>query len=335
VLTRCVRARQCCSIDLEGTWHKYAELLLGSGLDDQTPEDRFIQWDVNDGCVDATIEANVAKRPLPRPPHASDDEVGQPQWDFIVISYVLEMYMSEDKHCRMMADWLHDGVRAIIISSRSPTLEAADKMKELGCSVVPLLMADADASERDERQTLFVLPSTLAAMNAAVASPTFAGSEVATAPVVFPNVPETHKAAEQADPSSTALDIEVSATAAQLSEDAASVATAAQASAQLGEEGAEVTAAGGGGAATLNHASGGSGPEAAATVADTASPGYTPASPGYTPASPGYTPVSPGYTPASPGADSTACATASPGYTPASPGYTPASPGYTPASPGA
>eukprot|EP01052_Picozoa_sp_SAG31_P083294 SAG31_NODE_43437_length_267_cov_0.613095_1_plen_61_part_01 len=50
-----------------------------------------------------------------------------PQLDYVIISYVLEMYMSEPKHCDMMAGWLKSvdlATRAIIISSRSQTLDA-------------------------------------------------------------------------------------------------------------------------------------------------------------------------------------------------------------------
>ena len=48
----------------------------------------------------------------------------------------------------------------IIISSRSQTLEAAAKMDARGVAVVPLI----ESAERDERQTLFLLPETLSGL---------------------------------------------------------------------------------------------------------------------------------------------------------------------------
>jgi hypothetical protein len=60
--------------------------------------------------------------------------------DFVVISYVLEMYMTDDRNCDMMAGWLKDdGVRAVVISSRSQTLDAAAMMAARGCAARPLI----------------------------------------------------------------------------------------------------------------------------------------------------------------------------------------------------
>ena len=59
----------------------------------------FVQWDVNSGDLPATVQGR--------------------RLDYVIVSYVLEMYMSEDSHCDMMEHWLrHDGVRAV--SSDTP-----------------------------------------------------------------------------------------------------------------------------------------------------------------------------------------------------------------------
>ena len=116
--------------------------------------------------------------------------------DFVMISYVLEMYMSEPQHCDMMSSWLDVEselpCRAVIISSRSQTLDAAALMRQRGCVVHPLM----EQTERDERQTLFLAKSTAEAMAAAKArgAQDAAAARALKAEGLFPNVPfEEHK----------------------------------------------------------------------------------------------------------------------------------------------
>jgi hypothetical protein len=330
---------QLCSLDLEQSWDEYVDLLLpptcalSSMRSNGGSGSRFAQWDVNIGSV--------------------FDQIGGGGLDYVIISYVLEMYMTTDYCCDMMAGWLKEkGVRAIIISSRSPTLDAKAMMEKRGIAAKHLL-AQPGGGGRDERQTLFVLPSTLQEMADSSgggkkggggpdwmppqfvedgemlekrwkAIPSMRGSSS-----VFPNVPfEDNK---QTDDNEEEEEVEEAAAAAAADDDGNR-----DDNDDDGDGGGSV----GGIKQEKEDASGGSG----AGEGSAASPTYAPQSPTYQPGadSPTYLPGSPGansptYAPGSPGANSPTYVPGSPGansptYVPGSPG---GSPSYAPGSPDA
>ena len=256
---------QLCSLDLEQSWDEYVDRLLppGCALGDGGGS-RFRQWDVNVGSL--------------------FDRIGGAKVDYVVISYVLEMYMTTDYCCDMMAGWLKDGgVRAVIISSRGKQLEAKAMMEARGVSAVHLLSQEAG---RDERQTLFLLPQTLEQMKAQTAGAVLPGQfQLDQAEMkkrwgrydsssVFPNVPHEE---DKQKPEAPAVE--------------AAAAAPQEQTVPVAAEGQEDTD-----------------PPASDSPAAPASPTYQ------------YTPSSPTYTPASPEPYASAN---SPIYAPASPGFAP------------
>lgn len=150
------------SLDLEGSWRASAE---GLGL-------RFNEWDVNDG---EGLEA-AAGGPV----------------DFALASYVLKMYMANERCARWMGAALNanggdaGGLRAILGVSRDENLEEASRLvREIGgAQVIPLM---DPGGGRDDRQIAFVPGVGLGAARGPM-------PQEAWEALTFPNVPyEEHK----------------------------------------------------------------------------------------------------------------------------------------------
>jgi hypothetical protein len=97
-------------LDREPSWAAYAERLVGTA--DPTARlhgSGFVAWDFD--ALQLGAEGGLAGQLEGR------------RLDYVILSYVLEVHMAEDAHCDMMAGWLQeDGVRAILVNSRSPSL---------------------------------------------------------------------------------------------------------------------------------------------------------------------------------------------------------------------
>ena len=118
------------SADLEKTWGEYVRLL---GFD-------FIQYNLKD-CNFLT-RANVAQKG---------------KIDFLLVSAVMEMYMSNETSADDLARMLspHGGVKAVLVVSRSTKLSAHRLMEKRGVKAVPLF------PNGNEKLSLLISPTNI------------------------------------------------------------------------------------------------------------------------------------------------------------------------------